>query len=66
MFKLLKILLILGVLAAAGFFAVFVPLGEKTLYQHLIRIAGTDEARELGRELESKAQIGRASCRERV
>ncbi|MFO8072836.1 MAG: hypothetical protein R6V85_13265 [Polyangia bacterium] len=56
MFKLLKVLLVLGVLAAVGFFAFFVPLGEKTLYQHLVRIAGTDEARELGEELENKAR----------
>lgn len=29
----------------------FVPLGERTMYQHLSRVAGTDEAQDLGREL---------------
>jgi hypothetical protein len=28
-----------------------VPLGERTLYQHVRRIAATDEAEDLGREL---------------
>ena len=30
----------------------FVPLGERTLYEHLSRIAATDEAQDLGREAE--------------
>jgi len=41
-------LLVLGVLVYATF---FVPLGQRTLYQHVTRIAGTDEARDLGREV---------------
>lgn len=34
-------------LSAALYCAFFVPLGERTLYAHLSRIAATDEAKEL-------------------
>jgi hypothetical protein len=37
------------VLCVVGWFVFFVPLGERTLFQHLRRIAGTEEAQELGR-----------------
>ena len=29
----------------------YVPIGQRTLFQHLRRVAGTPEARELGREV---------------
>lgn len=29
----------------------FVPLGERTMYEHLSRVAETDEAQDLGREI---------------
>ncbi|NLY93055.1 MAG: hypothetical protein GXY23_03410 [Myxococcales bacterium] len=36
-----------------------VPIGERTLFQHVVRIASTDEAKELGRELrEAGAKAG--------
>lgn len=38
------------VVAAYVFFAV--PLGERTLYEHFQRIAATEEAKELGRDVE--------------
>ena len=50
-------LLVLGVLTYATF---FVPIGERTLFQHLSRIARTEEAQELGRE------VGDASARASV
>lgn len=34
-------------LAALLYFVFFVPVGERTLYAHLARIASTDEAQEL-------------------
>jgi hypothetical protein len=37
----------------------FVPLGERTAFQHARRIAGTDEAQELGREAgEAAGRLG--------
>lgn len=42
--------LVVVALAAVTFF--LVPLGSKTLYQHLCAIFATKEAGELGRELE--------------
>ena len=39
------------VFAAVLWFALFVPLGERTLFQHIMRIAQTDEAQDLGREV---------------
>jgi hypothetical protein len=41
-------LLVLGVV---GYFVFFVPLGERTLFQHMRRIAATDEAGELREEV---------------
>ena len=40
------------VFAAVTWFVFFVPLGERTLFQHFLRIAQTDEAQDLGREVE--------------
>lgn len=42
--------LVVVALAAVTFF--LVPLGDKTLYQHMLAIFSTKEAGELGRELE--------------
>ncbi len=46
----LRTLLSLVGLAVVGYVFFFVPLGQRTLYQHARRIAGTEEAQELGRE----------------
>ncbi|MCA9617268.1 MAG: hypothetical protein H6722_18385 [Sandaracinus sp.] len=37
-------------LAVVAYVVLFVPLGRYTIYQHAVRIAGTDEAQELGSE----------------
>jgi len=56
MFRLLKWLIVLACLAGLAYFAFFVPLGERTLYRHIVGISETDEARELKEELSKKAQ----------
>jgi len=56
MFKLLKLAIVLVVLAGVGYVTFFVPLGEHTLYQHLVGISQTEEAQELGAEIEKKAE----------
>jgi len=55
MFKLIKILIVLAAVAGLAYFAVFVKLGELTLWEHVVGISRTDEARGLKTELESKA-----------
>ena len=42
-------------LCVFGFVFFLVPLGEHTLFEHIWRIAQTDEARELGNEVKKKA-----------
>ena len=44
---LLRLTLQMLALAALLYFVFFVPVGERTLYAHLSRIASTDEAQEL-------------------
>ena len=56
MFKLLKVVLVLAGLAGLAYLAFFVPLGEHSLYQHLVGISQTDEAQQLGDEIEKKAE----------
>jgi hypothetical protein len=47
------------VLASLTWFVFFVPLGERTLFQHVMRISQTDEARDLGREVhEAGRRVG--------
>lgn len=47
------------VFAAVLWFALFVELGERTLFQHIMRIAQTDEAQDLGREVnEAGRRVG--------
>ena len=55
MFKLIKLLVVMALLAAVALFAFLVPLGKMTLWEHLVGISETDEARDLGSELENKA-----------
>ena len=40
-----------AVLAFLAYVLFFVPLGERTAFEHLMRVINTDEARELGREV---------------
>lgn len=59
---LVKSLLALVGLAVVAYVVLFIPLGRYTLYQHAQRIAGTDEAQELGDE----AAIAAERLREHV
>ena len=47
-FRLLRSFLLLGLI---GYLLFFVQLGNRTPFQHLMRITKTDEARELTREV---------------
>lgn len=47
-FRLLRSLLVVGVV---GYLLFFVQLGNRTPFQHLMRITKTEEARELSREV---------------
>lgn len=53
---------VLSVLLAVTLYGVFfVPLGERTLWEHLSRIAATEEAQDLGREADQASErFGRA------
>ena len=51
MFGLFKTAIRLIIFALALFAFFTVPLGEKTLYQHVSGLLSTDEAKDLGREL---------------
>lgn len=66
MFKLLKVALVLAGLAGLAYLAFFVPLGEHTLYQHLVGISQTEEAQQLGDEIERKADDLKADVAEKV
>jgi hypothetical protein len=46
-FRLIRFIISCLLLSAFIWFAVSVPLGKRTLWGHLVRIARTDEAREL-------------------
>lgn len=56
MFGLFKTALRLAIFALALFTFFAVPLGEKTLYQHVSRLLSTEEAKDLGRELKGASQ----------
>jgi hypothetical protein len=60
MFRLIRWLLSLVLLAGAIYFAVAVPLGEKTLWQHLRAIAGSRESQELVDDVKRKAGLKQA------
>ena len=52
-----------GVLAYLFF---FVPLGQRTLWQHVSRIAATEEAQELGDEMEEATDRAETALREKI
>ncbi len=56
MTKLIKLAVAAIVIAGIAYFAFVVSLGEKTLFEHLVGIAGTDEAKKLESELETKVK----------
>jgi hypothetical protein len=66
MFKLLKVLLVLIGLAGLAYITFFVPLGEHTLYQHLVGISETEEAQALGDEITKKAEDLKTDVAEKV
>ncbi len=53
-------------LAVVSYVFFFVPLGQRTLYQHALRIAGTEEAQELGREAADAADDLREHIEEQI
>jgi len=55
MFRLIRALIMLGVLGAVAYFVFAVPLGNKTLWQHLGAIAETEESHELVEGVKQKA-----------
>jgi hypothetical protein len=54
--RLIRFLLSLVILGAIVYVVVAVPLGQKTLWQHLRAIAGTKESQELVDEVKQKAK----------
>jgi len=56
MFGLFKTAIRLLIFALALFAFFTVPLGEKTLYQHVSRLLATEEAKDLGRELKGASK----------
>jgi hypothetical protein len=52
--------------AALLYVAFFVPVGRFTLYEHFARIAGTDEAKELGGEVGEVIDVAREEVQSRV
>lgn len=38
-------------LCVAAYFFFFVPLGRRTVFEHVVRISQTDEAQDFGREI---------------
>ena len=55
MFRLIKLLISLVVLAGFTYFAVAVPLGDKTLWQHVKAIAGSKASKDLVDGVKEKA-----------
>lgn len=55
MFRLIRLLLSLALIAVCVYVAVAVPLGRKTLWEHLRAIAGSKESKELVEEVKEKA-----------
>jgi len=66
MFKLIKLLLVVVGLAGLAYLAFFVPLGDYTLYEHLVGISETDEAQALGDEITKKAEDLKSDVAEKV
>jgi len=55
MFRLIRGVITLGILAGLGYVAVYVPLGERTLRQHLKAIASSPEGKRLVDGVKHKA-----------
>jgi hypothetical protein len=58
-FGTVKLVYRLVTFVVVAYFFFGVPLGERTLYQHMRRIVATEEAQDLGKEIrEVGAQVG--------
>jgi hypothetical protein len=49
-----------------GYLFFFVPLGERTTFDHVRRIAATDEAQELGDEVGDATEQAESALREKL
>ena len=56
MFRMIKFIVVLGFVLGVSYFTFRVPLGKKTLWGHLVDIAGTNEAQSLQVELKRKIE----------
>lgn len=56
MFGLVRLLISLACLVVFLWFAVTIPIGNKTLWGHLRAIAGTEEARDLAKGTKEEAE----------
>ena len=54
--RMLKLMWTGAVLAFVAYVLFFTKLGNRTPFQHLMRVAGTDEAQELGREVSAATE----------
>lgn len=66
MFRLIRFVISCLVLSAVVWFAVTVPLGKRTLFGHLLRIAKTEEARDLAQGAGSSAKEVAKRVREEI
>lgn len=66
MFRLIRWLFSLVVSAIVIWFAVSVPLGDKTLWQHVRAIFGTKEAKDLARGVEEESKKVADKLRDRL
>jgi hypothetical protein len=53
-------------LCVLGYLFFFVPLGERTLWEHTRRIAATDEAQELGDDVSVAGERVETAVREKL
>jgi hypothetical protein len=54
------------VFLCVAYVVMFVKLGERTLFEHAVRIARTDEAKDLGREATEASQRLRGDLADQV
>jgi hypothetical protein len=62
----IKMTLYVTALAALAYVTFLVPLGERTLYEHVVRISRTDEAQDLGREVQNATDRAETELRDRI
>ncbi len=62
----LKSVWVVLVIGVVGYGLFFVPLGERTLFQHIFRISQTDEAQDLGREARQASERAVGEIRDQL